>query len=128
MEKMIEQFGYLIVVFYKKSVLINSLTHFDSEDEKNNIYTNLTSHKEKLYKYSLEYASSFIGETHRNITSIFPLTIKGNNPRLIAQNGSFLFPTNLKKSFEENLCNTLEMTTTEFSTASKKNKDKISKM
>ena len=43
----------------------------------------------------------------------------GNNPRLVAQNGAFLFPTKLNKSFEENLCTALGMTEQDFSAACK---------
>ena len=49
-----------------------------------------------------------------------PLEITGNNPRLVAQNGAFLFPTQLNKSFEDNLCTVLDMAKEDFSAACKK--------
>lgn len=41
--------------------------------------------------------------------SIIPLNITGNNPRLVAQNGAFMFPTSLRP-FNEHLCSVFKIT------------------
>lgn len=109
--------------FYKHSNLIRNAVHFDLEEEKREAFTKLMSDKDKIYTSSIKEANKYIGNPPTgkgNNISIIPLEITGNNPRLIAQNGAFLFPTNIKKSFEDNLCGVLDIEKEDFSAACKR--------
>lgn len=109
--------------FYKNSGLIDKMVCFDLEDEKNEAFLRLMSNRENRYHQILDHANNYIypsqGYTSKK-RSIMPLEITGNNPRLVAQNGAFLFPTQLNKSFEDNLCTVLDMAKEDFSAACKK--------
>ena len=103
--------------FYKHSNLIRNAVHFDLEEEKREAFTKLMSDKDKIYTSSIEEANKYIGNPPAgkgNSISIIPLEITGNNPRLIAQNGAFLFPTNIKKSFKKHLCSILKISENDF--------------
>ena len=103
--------------FYKHSNLIRDAVHFDLEEEKREAFTKLMSDKDKIYTSSIKEANKYIDNPPTgkgNSISIIPLEITGNNPRLIAQNGAFLFPTNIKKSFEEHLCSMLKIRENDF--------------
>ena len=109
--------------FYKHSNLIRDAVHFDLEEEKREAFTKLMSDKDKIYTSSIKEANKYIGNPPTgkgNSISIIPLEITGNNPRLVAQNGAFLFSTQLNKSFEDNLCAVLDMAKEDFSAACKK--------
>ena len=108
--------------FYKNSGLIDRMVCFDLEDEKREAFLSLMSDRENCYNQILDYANNYIYPSQGHTSerrSIIPLEITGNNPRLVAQNGAFLFPTKLNKSFEENLCTVLGMTEQDFSAACK---------
>ena len=108
--------------FYKNSGLIDKMVCFDLENEKREAFLRLMSDRENCYNQILNHANNYIypsqGHTCKKC-SIIPFEITGNNPRLVAQNGAFLFPTKLNKSFEENLCAVLGMTEQDFSAACK---------
>lgn len=79
--------------------------------------------KSGLRKCCCKYADEFIYAPKHSLgtkTAIVPLEMNGNNPRLVAQNGAFLFSTQLNKSFEDNLCTVLDMAKEDFSAACKK--------
>ena len=124
--------------FYEHSGIADKYAHFDQKDEKKELLAKLLSDQEKLYKASKDKANRQIGNPpveKSNKLSIIPLSIIGNNPRLIAQNGAFLFPSNIKKSFEKNLSSALDMTEDDFSNLCKdclpqgiKNFDKLDLM
>ena len=103
--------------FYKNSPLV--LDKVKSEfrfAEEREIYSNLVSNKELLYNESLSCADKCFHQsepTEKECLSIIPLTITGNNPRLVAQNGAFLFPTTLHP-FEKHLFSILKISSDEF--------------
>ena len=108
--------------FYKNSGIIQERTNWDTKEEEDRIFLELMNNKSELRKCCGKYADEFIYAPQHSLntkTSIVPLEIIGNNPRLVAQNGAFLFPTKLNKSFEENLCTALGMTEQDFSAACK---------
>jgi hypothetical protein len=72
------------------------------------------------FKYAEELITSSI---HNTENLVFPLRPSRLNERVAIQKGLFLFPRNLSKSFETNLCSTLGF---EFDTLSSKNSQKIS--
>ena len=104
--------------FYKNSGIIQERTNWDTKEEEDRIFLELMNNKSELRKCCGKYADEFIYAPQHSLntkTSIVPLEMIGNNPRLVAQNGAFLFPTKLNKSFEENLCTALGMTEQDFS-------------
>ena len=108
--------------FYKNSGIIQERTTWDTKEEEDRIFLELMNNKSELRKCCGKYADKFIYAPQHSLntkTSIVPLEMIGNNPRLVAQNGAFLFPTKLNKSFEENLCTALGMTEQDFSAACK---------
>ena len=109
--------------FYRNSGLIQPRTNFDTEAEKERIFSELIKNDDDLCKNSINYADEFIYNPQKETDdkkTLIPLEITGNNPRLIAQNGAFLFPSILNKSFEENLCSVLNMGMEDFSAACNK--------
>jgi hypothetical protein len=103
--------------FYKKSPLVLDKVKNELQlAERRKIYDDLMSSKEKLYNESLSYADKCFHQTEptkKECLSIIPLTITGNNPRLIAQNGAFLFPTTLQP-FENHLFSILNVSPSDF--------------
>lgn len=106
--------------FYKNSPLIkNSLdSWFDEEIEIWDAFVRLMSNKEKLYDTIWKSAEKCIvnDENNNQKLSIIPLKIEGNNPRLIAQNSSFLFPTTLAP-FKKHLLELLKIKPNDFENA-----------
>lgn len=108
--------------FYKQSGIIQQRTNWDTKEE-DRIFLELMNNKSELRKCCCKYADEFIYAPKHSLgtkTAIVPLEMNGNNPRLVAQNGAFLFPTQLNKSFEDNLCTALDMAKEDFSAACKK--------
>ena len=109
--------------FYKQSGIIPQRTNWDTKEEEDRIFLDLVNNKSELRKCCCKYADKFIYNPQYSLgtkTAIVPLEMIGNNPRLVAQNGAFLFPTQLNKSFEDNLCAVLDMSKEDFSAACKK--------
>ena len=109
--------------FYKNSGIIQERTNWDTKEEEDSIFLELMNNKSELRKCCGKYADEFIYAPKHSLgtkTAIVPLEMNGNNPRLVAQNGAFLFPTQLNKSFEDNLCTVLDMAKEDFSTACQK--------
>ncbi|MBQ9788839.1 MAG: FRG domain-containing protein [Lentisphaeria bacterium] len=109
--------------FYKNSPLVQNVinTDFDKEIEEWDVFSKLMSNKEMLYEKILEATEKCIVNENNNNQqlSIIPLKIEGNNPRLIAQNSSFLFPTTLNP-FKDHLLKSLKMQLDEFNEAMNK--------
>jgi hypothetical protein len=105
--------------FYDRSLVIAKVAEssFDTPEANIIAYNRLMSNREDLYEKTLTAAEKCITKDdskEQNQLSIIPLQIKGNNSRLIAQNGAFLFPTTLHP-MKKHLLNVLEITEDEFS-------------
>lgn len=108
-------------LFYDRSIVVEKVAKstFDTPEANLLAYQHLISDSEALYEKMLDAAEKCIKkeDSHKQQKlSILPLEIVGNNSRLIAQNGAFLFPTTLQ-SFENHLLDVLEITKDDFSKA-----------
>ena len=108
-------------LFYDRSFVVTKVAEstFDTPEANIIAYNRLMSNRENLYNKMLDAAEKCIKQNdsyEQQKLSILPLEIVGNNSRLIAQNGAFLFPTTLQ-SFEEHLLHVLEMTKEDYSQA-----------
>lgn len=107
--------------FYDYSEIMekyNTIYHYNYE-EKLLDYQKFLNSKEIFYNKVLEQANEYIQKEDQNNQekmSILPVKIVGNNPRLIAQNGAFLFPSTLRP-FEDHLINILNMSKENFQNA-----------
>ena len=106
--------------FYKNSPLIKKTlnTWFDDDNNTWYAFVKLMSNKEKLYDTIWKSAEKCIvnDENNNQKLSIIPLKIEGNNPRLVAQNSSFLFPTTLA-TFKKHLFELLKIKPNDFENA-----------
>lgn len=105
-------------LFYDRSIVVEKVAKstFDTPEANLLAYQHLISDSETLYEKMLNAAEKCIRkeDSHKQQKlSILPLEIVGNNSRLIAQNGAFLFPTTLQ-SFEKHLLDVLEITKDDF--------------
>lgn len=108
--------------FYETSDLAKHNRCFDFDDPELGAeeYYNLMTNKERLYNACLKETKNYIHkETEPDSTDkklIIPIEVTGNNPRLVAQNGAFLFPSTLKP-FEEHLMAILKKNRDEYNAA-----------
>jgi len=105
-------------LFYDRSIVVEKVAKstFDTPEANLLAYQHLISDSATLYEKMLVAAEECIkpdDSYKQQKLSILPLEIVGNNSRLIAQNGAFLFPTTLQ-SFEKHLLDVLEITKDDF--------------
>ena len=108
--------------FYESSDLAKHNRCFDFDDPEFGAeeYHDLMTNKERLYKACLKETENYIHKETEPYSAdkklIIPIEVTGNNPRLVAQNGAFLFPSTLKP-FEDHLMTILKKSRDEYDAA-----------